>query len=239
MPSHIQLEPAYLLVVRPYRETSVLLEAFTATHGRVGLVARGVRSAKSRLRGALQPFAPLLLSWRGGGELSTLSAAEARAAPLPLAGERIFYGWYLNELLLRLLQRDDPHPSLFAVYEALLPELAGSDVQAEAALRIFEKRLLDNIGYGLLLPVMLDARARYHYDWECGPLPQPSPADVTADAADYVGSSLIALRDERLADPVARRDARRLLARALRRQLGERELQSAQLLRQMRVRRGT
>ncbi|MEW6166554.1 MAG: DNA repair protein RecO [Pseudomonadota bacterium] len=222
----VQLEPAYLLAVRPYRDTSLLLEAFTAAHGRVGLVARGVRGPKSRLRGLLQPFAPLLLSWRSAGELGTLSGAEAAGPAVALHGERVFHGWYVNELVLSLLQRHDPHPALYAVYATLLPQLAGDAAEAEIALRIFEKRLLADIGYGLPLPAAPDAACHYRYDAEFG----FEPAED-----GYSGASLIALRDERFDDTAARGDARRLLRDAIRRQLGGRELKTAALLRQMRA----
>ncbi len=223
-----RLEPAYLLATRPYRDTSLLLEAYSAAHGRVGLVAKGARGPRSRLRGVLRPFVPLLLSWRATGELGTLTGAEAQAPGIALAGERVFYGWYLNELLLRLLQRHDPHAALYAIYAAVLPELAGTEAQAQTALRLFEMRLLAEIGYGLLLPAELDPQRCYRYDWERGPL---------AASEGYAGASLIALRDARLDDETSRRDARHLLREAIRRQLGGRELQSAVLLRQLRARR--
>ncbi|MFA5939225.1 MAG: DNA repair protein RecO [Sinimarinibacterium sp.] len=230
MHAQVQLEPAYLLAQRPYRESSALIEIFTSTHGRVGLVARSARGPKSRLRGVLQPFTPLLLSWRAGGELGTLSAAEARAAPITLSGERIFFGWYLNELLLRLLQRQDPHPALYALYAAVLPSLAGSADEAERALRLFEKRLLAGIGYGLRFPPTIDPVGRYRLDHDGG---------FVAVQDGYSGASLMAVRDEQLNDPALRRDVRRLLREAIRRQLGGRELESAALLRQMRRRVGT
>ncbi len=173
----------------------------------------------------LQPFAPLLLSWRLSGELGTLTGAEAQAPPVLLTGERTFFGWYMNELILRLLQRHDAHPRLYAVYAALLPELAGSETDAEIALRLFEKRLLADIGYGLHLDADLDPARHYRYDWERGPV---------VDSQGYAGASLIALRDERLDDETSRRDARHLLRAAIRRQLGGRELQAAALLRQLR-----
>jgi DNA repair protein RecO (recombination protein O) len=225
----IELEPGWLLAQRPYRDSSQLLEVFTSSHGRVGLVARGVRTPKSRLRGVLQPFAPLLLSWQAGGELGTLRSAEAGGHAVTLHGERVFHGWYVNELLLRLLPRDDPHPYLYAVYETLLPQLAGSVIEAEIALRLFEKRLLADLGYGLRLPEALDPQARYRYEAEIGAV-----RDAAAGERGYAGTSLIALREERLDEITARRDARRLLRAALRVQLGDRELESARLLRQLR-----
>lgn len=229
MRARVTLEPAYLLSRRPYQDSSLLLEAYTRGHGRVGLVARGARSAKSKLRGLLQPFAPLLLSWSAAGELGTLHGAEAAGPPLALGGERVFYGWYLNELLMRLLQRQDPHPALFEAYALAAQQLPGEAEAAQDALRVFEKVLLAEIGYGLLLPDTLAAERRYRYDPERGPL----PAAVDEPGA-YAGASLIALRDEQLATPAARADARRLLRAAIAAQLGGRPLQTPRLLREMR-----
>lgn len=221
------LEPAYLLSVRPYSDTSLLVEAFTRDHGRVGLVARGARGPRSRLRGLLQPLQPLLLSWQQSGELGTLTAAEAHGPAPALPGEKVFYGWYLNELVLKLLARSDPHPGLFERYAAALPQLAGADY--EVALRLFEKHLLGEIGYGVVLPEDLDASAWYHYDPERGPLPGEREHGIS-------GASLIALRDERVEDfdASALGEARTLLRAALRRQLGGRELATPKLLRRMR-----
>lgn len=224
----VDFEPAYLLQQRPYRETSQLLEVFCATHGRVGLVARGVRGARSKLRGVLQPFRPLLLSWRDRGELGTLIGAESGGAPLTLIGERVFHGWYLNELLLRLLQRRDPHAELYPLYAQTLEHLPGGS--GEAALRRFEKRLLGEIGYGLHLPDTLDADTHYHYDPEHGPEP------VNGHPRDSVpGSALIALRDECFDAADTRIEVRLLLRAAIDRQLGGRELEARRLLRQMRL----
>lgn len=225
--ARITLEPAFVLNARPYSDTSLLLEVFTRTRGRVGLVARGARSPKARLRALLQPLQPLFLSWTESGELGTLTKAEAAGAAVPLAGEQIFLAWYVNELVLRLLQRDDAHAVLFDAYAEALPQLQGPG--AEATLRIFEKRLLEEIGYGLDLPPTLLAEASYDYDGERG-------AVTTRDDSGYAGASLIALREERLDGARALADARKLLRAALRRQLGDRELQTPKLLRQMRAR---
>jgi len=227
MVTQVDFEPAYLLQQRPYRETSRLLEIFCATHGRVGLVARGVRSARSKLRGVLQPFRPLLLSWRDSGELGTLTGAETNGAPLTLTGERVFHGWYLNELLLRLLQRRDPHAALYPLYAQALETLSG--VGGEAALRRFEKRLLEQIGYGLQLPETLDANSRYRYDPEHGTEPATAHAQGTVP-----GAALIALRDECFDAADTRSEVRRLLRTAIDRQLGGRELKTRRLLREIR-----
>ena len=128
----------------------LLLEIFSEAHGRVGLVARGVRSAKSRQRGDLQPFRPLRLSWSGRGELGTLTGVEADGVAPPLQGPGLYSAFYVNELLVRLLARQDPHPPLYALYRDSLERLARC-TDIEPVLRIFEKRLLEEIGYGLLL----------------------------------------------------------------------------------------
>jgi len=227
----IQFEPAYVLVQRPYRETSLLIEVFTRHEGRVGLVARGVRGPRSKQRALLQPFAPLLLSWRESGELGTLAAVEAAGAPQGLAGERVFHGWYLNELLLKLLQRHDPHPGLYAAYEAVLPVLAGGD--DEPALRRFELALLAELGYGLDLSGDFDPQAHYRYRHEGG---FELSAATAADALS--GATLLALRENAMeaADAVQRRQARTLLRAVLRRLLGGRELETPLLLRALRQR---
>lgn len=229
MPQRNVLQPAYLLSTRPYRETSALIEVLTDTQGRVGLVARGVRGPRARLAGVLQPFTPLLLAWTQAGELGTLTAAEAQAAPPALAGERVLYGWYLNELLLRLLQRHDAHPGLFGAYAQALAALAGETFSAQAGLRVFELRLLAEIGYGLTLPDELDAQAHYRVDAEQGCRMQ-----MPADAHTFSGDSLIALRDETFTHPQQLADARRLLTRALAPHLGGQPLRSRELLRQLR-----
>src|SRR6185437_10727813 len=114
------LQPAFVLHTRPYRDTSLLLEIFTPDYGRVSTLARGARGLRSRFKGLLQPFVPLLLSWYGKTELMTLSAAESQGKVLDLTGEKLLCGLYLNELLMRLLHRYDAHPQLYIVYQETL-----------------------------------------------------------------------------------------------------------------------
>ncbi|MDB5977714.1 MAG: repair protein RecO [Nevskia sp.] len=227
MRARIEFEPAYLLAQRPYRESSQLLEIFTRNHGRVGLVARGARGPRSKLRGVLQMFTPLLLSWTESGELGTLTAAESDGPTAELSGERVFHGWYVNELLLKLTGRHDPHPWLYRDYIVTLAELPGSG--GEAALRIFEKHLLAEMGYALPLTADLEPLRRYHFDPERG-----ARAAGAADADSYAGASLIALAEERLETREALRDARKLLRIALHHQLAGRELETPRLLRALR-----
>lgn len=223
----VQLEPAWVLSARPYRETSALLEIFAQQSGRAGLVARGVRGPRARQRGLLQPFAPLLVSFSERGELGTLSAVEAAGAPVALRGEAVFSGWYLNELMLRLLPRRDPHPQLFEHYGEALAALPGDG--AAAALRLFEKRLLGELGYGLQLPEPVEADAWYDWDAERGlRLSEPGPSS-------YRGASLQALAEEHLDTEESLRDARRLMRAALRPHLGDRALRTPEMLRTLRA----
>ena len=224
--ARVQLEPGYVLNARPYSDSSLLIEVFTRDHGRAGLVARGARGPRSKSRALLQPLQPLLLGWTQSGELGTLTASEAAGPPLPLSGERVFYGWYLNELLLKLLQREDPHPQLFETYALTLAQLGGED--AERALRIFEKRLLEDLGYGLHLPEDLEPGQHYRYDWIAGPVA------VEKGPGTFSGAHLLELAQETLASPAAQADARRLLKAALAQQLGGKALETPAMLRQLR-----
>ncbi len=168
----VEQQPAYILHARAYRETSLLIEAFTRDNGRVGLVARGVRRERSRLpRGVLQPFQPLLLSWVARHELGTLTAAEMATAPLGLAGDSLLAAIYINELVLRLSGRNDAQPSAFANYALCLSRLAGEP--AAWALRRFERDFLADLGYALALEQAADGRpidadADYGYDPDAG-----------------------------------------------------------------------
>ena len=223
----VQLEPAHLLSVRPYRETSALLEVLTASHGRVGLVARGARAAKSKLRGLLQPFQPLLLSWSDGGELGTLAGAEPAGPPAELKGEAVFSGWYLNELVLRLLPRRDAHPALYDAYVLALGALAGPE--PARALRVFELHLLAGLGYAVHVPDDVAPERYYGYDPEGGlRVAEPGPDS-------YRGASLRALAAETLDTEESLRDARRLMREALRPHLGERALRTPEMLRTLRA----
>jgi DNA repair protein RecO (recombination protein O) len=151
----ITLQPAFVLHRRAYRETSLIVEFYTRDYGRIAACARGIRKAGSRNAALLQPFMPLVVSFYGKGELLTLSQVEASGFLRILSGKNLRCGFYLNELLMRLLPKHDPHVELFAIYRQTLEDLqrAASSPRAdwlcEKALRLFEKRLLMEIGYGL------------------------------------------------------------------------------------------
>ncbi len=217
----VEQQPAFVLHARPWRETSLLIEALTRDHGRVGLVARGVRAVRSRFsRAALQPLTPLSMSWSGRGELSTLSAAEPVGNALRATGETLLCALYLNELVARLLPRNDPHPGVFEEYFAAFTRLA-DDTAPAWTLRRFERDLLGHLGYGLVLEAdaetgeSLDAAVDYAYRFEHGPVRWR----IRDDGLKVRGSALIALATdtEPKADDMAvlRRLLRALIARHL------------------------
>jgi DNA repair protein RecO (recombination protein O) len=231
----VDLEPGFILHHRPFRDTSVLLETFSRNHGRVGLVARGARGPRSRLRGVLQPFRPLLLSWQLRGELGTLTGAEPGGAPamLPAGGDALMALFYLNELLLRMTARLDPHPELYEVYAGAVAAVTSGEA-VPGVLRRFEKRLLDTLGYGLDLGhdtagEPIEAAASYRYDPTAGLAPcRPDTPGA------LLGASLLALAEDRPAGARALADARRLLRAAIDVHLDGRPLKTREMLGQLR-----
>lgn len=226
-----QLERGYLLHQRPYGDRDAVLEVFSREHGRLGLIAKGVRSGRSRRAGMLQPFGELLLSWLAKGELGVLREVEPAQTPLVLSGTALVSGFYLNELLLRLLRRDDPHPELYDDYQRAVQLLAGGAPE-DYVLRVFEKQLLANLGYGLILehdiggqPIVPDAQ--YQYLAEMGPQLAPGPG-----AATVSGRALLALAEESPQLASHARELRDLLRTALALHLGEQPLKSRELYRQ-------
>ena len=221
-------EPGYLLHQRAYSETSLLLEIFSRNYGRMTAVAKGVKRKKSRTLGILVPFQSLIVAWSGGGEVKTLTNAESLTLRTEIEGERLFCGYYINELILRMLHRNDPHEVLFDAYELALEGLT-RETDLERTLRIFEKRLLQELGYGLhltndaLTGVAIKSSARYRYVAELGPV-----IDNGAEGTGVMlhGESLQALRDEEQFSDLHRRELKRLTRVTLDRHLEGRPLHS-------------
>jgi DNA repair protein RecO (recombination protein O) len=226
----VEREPAFVLHTRDYRETSLIVEVFTRHYGRLGLIAKGAKRPKSGQRGVLRPFQPLLVSWMGKGELATLTGTEAAGASLGLTGQSMFCGFYVNELLMRLLHRHDAHENLFDVYGSTLRELK-DDPGGERTLRLFEKHLLRELGYALILdreagssrPISPDCI--YRYDPERGPV----PAGEGRDGVQVRGATLLALDEGTLADPDDLRELKHLMRSVLAVHLGGKPLHSRRL----------
>ncbi|MDY6979155.1 MAG: DNA repair protein RecO [Pseudomonadota bacterium] len=228
-----QLQYGFILHSRPYRDTSSLLDIFTRDSGRVSLVARGVRGSRSRNNARLEAFVPLLFSWAGRGELRTMTAVESGGGFYTLPGSRIISGFYMNELILRLLHRDDPHPELFACYEQALQALLEESNSQEAVLRQYERELLEELGYGLQLTVdahsgePLQADTQYCYHPEQGPIAQP--ASQQQEYPVISGQTLLAIRANDYREPGVLREAKILMRFLLSQHLDNRPLKSREL----------
>lgn len=235
----VQLEPAFILHSYPYKETSLIVEAFTRHRGRVGLLARGARRPRSALRGILLAFHPLRLSWTASTELGTLMGAEWAGGQRALSGLGLMCGFYLNELLLRLLPREDPHESLFDAYAQAVAQLAGNGGHA-VLLRGFELRLLSELGYAP--PLDRDAASgspvqpgmRYAYAPERGPLALNGAARG-AGGEDLVvdGQTLLDMSRNDYGRAETREQARRLMRRLIAVRLAGQELHTRQMLREL------
>lgn len=231
----VQLQPAYVLHHRPYRDTSRILELFTRDYGRVTVFARGARGAGGKnqsLISMLQPFNRLLLSWSGGGEAGRLTGAEFDGAYSILPPDRLVSGCYLNELLLKLFARHDSHPDVYSLYAHTL-EMLKTAAEPMRPLRLFEKRLLEALGYGLELAVEAGTGApiepdfSYYYRLEQGAV---RAEGVAEGSLVFSGAALLSLGAEELADTHSCTQARRLLRAAIDRCLEGRELQSRQVM---------
>lgn len=227
--------PAWLLHHRPFRDSSQLLDIISRDSGRLMLVARGSRSAKSRLRGILRPFMPLQVSWLIRSDLGTLTAAEMDGQPIALTGDALLAGYYVNELLLNLLHRHDPQPEIFAAYARAIDGFARrSDLSA--CLREFEMVLLRNLGYALILDhetqthAALRADGVYEYRVDQGPVPvsrKPGPGT-------YSGEMLLAIGRQEFARPDVLQCAARLMREVIAYHLGGRELKTRKVLLELR-----
>jgi DNA repair protein RecO (recombination protein O) len=229
----IQLQPAFVLHQRPYRNTSLLLDVFTRDYGRVGVVAKGVRQRASADRALLQPFNNVLISYCGRGDLMTLTAVERQAQLGELKAKALFSGLYMNELLLRLLHRNDPHDALFDYYRRSLLELAAHPEGIEPVLRRFECNMLVELGYGLTLDreaatgKPLSPGEIYYYDIERGPL-DAEHAPATAQPR-VSGRCLMALAAENFDDLQTAKEMKFLIRHVLAHYLGDRPLKSREL----------
>ncbi|MEO8485483.1 MAG: DNA repair protein RecO [Betaproteobacteria bacterium] len=227
---------AFVLHAWPYKETSLIVEVFAEEDGRVAMVARGAKRPRSALHGVLQAFQPVTLSWSGSGELKTLVRAEWRGGlPLP-SGSALLCGFYLNELLLKLLPREDPHPRLYVAYGAALADLATDTAQAPV-LRRFELALLAELGYALRLATEadtgapIDPAARYHYAFDRGAQREAPPPGVRWPLVR--GATLVALAAGRFDDAATAAEAKRLMREVLDHHLDTRTIQSRKVVRDL------
>ena len=229
----VPVHSCYILHMRNYRETSLLLQVFSMIHGRVDLVAKGAKRRSNSRRFLFKPYQRLRLGWTIRGELGTLTQIEADAKMIVWKPRQIMSGFYINEIILRLLHKHEAHPDLFTAYDTVLAKLS-RDYPEAAIIRYFEKRLLQSLGYGLILdqPMgaggSIDVDAQYYYQHDSGPLLNPP------DSGNYVaisGRALIALHQETIDanDEIVRSETKALMRTVLGIYLGNKPLASRRL----------
>ena len=231
MKRRFQHEPGFVLHAYQYKESSLIIEAFTRRFGRVAMLARGARRPRSVLRGVLLAFHPLRISWSASAELGTLSAAEWGGGLSTLSGIALMCGFYLNELLLRLLPREDPHETLYDFYGVALARLAGGAPQA-AVLRGFERRMLAELGYAPLLDrdaangASIEAAKHYAYE------PERGPVEARRNDGESVisGRTLLDMAVDNYDSSRTREEARRLMRALIAERLGGRPLHTRAML---------
>jgi DNA repair protein RecO (recombination protein O) len=236
------MDRGYVLHSYPYRETSLILQAWTEKHGRIGIVAKGARRPKSASRSVLVPFQPLTLDWFGRAELKTLKTAEPTVPATPLAGASLMSAFYLNELLLKLTTREDPHEGLYSAYDRAIGELralsrlarrAAADI--EPVLRRFELSLLQELGYAVELTrdashAAIEPDRDYWYVLERGPTLAPHEGEAPGNAVKLHGRTLIDLEGGRFEDPVTVAQAKQLMRLLIQHSLNGQELATRALV---------
>ena len=240
------MDKGYVLHSYAYRETSLILQVWTEKHGRLALVAKGARRPKSASRSVLVPFQPIALDWFGRGELRTLKTAEPASPATPLAGAALLSAFYLNELLLKLTTRDDPHEGLFAAYDTAIGELrsicrlspGASSLSIEPVLRRFELRLLQELGYAVELGreagthAPIAAEREYLYVVERGPVPA-APGETPANAVRLAGQTLIDLERGDFASAATASQSKQLMRLLIQHSLNGQELATRSLVRDL------
>ena len=226
-------QPVYVLHTYPFKETSLVVELFTRDFGRVSAVAKGARRPRSAMRGMLQSFQPLLGAGSGKLELKTLHSLEWYAGLLMLQGEALMCGFYLNELLLRLLPREDAHEDLFDEYTQTLKLLALAPDDSASILRRFELRLLQALGYAVPLThnirdEAVTAEAQYYYVPEVGPVSLRH--DYQENGVQLSGKTLIDMAQDDFADVQTQQQSKQLMRLLLAHYLGDKPLHTRQLL---------
>ena len=225
----IAQQDSFLLHAHPWRETSLVLDLFSREHGRVALVAKGARRPTSQWRGVLMAFQPLWASWSGKGEVKTLTDVEWQGGQALLTGSALLCGYYANELLTRLLPREDGHPGLFDAYRSLLGALASAERQ-DPALRGFELALLAELGYAPSFDQDLDGDAvqpdgRYVFIIEQG----PAKAQAHLGLPAFDGQTLLDLARRDLSRPATLAQAKGLMRRLIAHLMGGLPLESRRI----------
>lgn len=231
--ARIDNQASFILHTYPWSETSLIVETFTRDYGRIPLMAKGARRPTSTLRGVLMAFQPLLVSWTGKSEVKTLTQAQWQGGQALLGGLALLCGYYLNELMMRLLPREDAHPELFDLYQQSLAQLS-LGMAHEPILRAFELGLLRELGYGVMLDIvaqtgeLVRADERYVFLIEHGIC--EADGYEGGDAPIYRGQTLLAMSAGDFSQDETLQQAKVLMRRLLHHYLGGAGLESRRIL---------
>jgi len=223
--NHNTLCAAYLIHSRPFSETSLIVELFTESHGRVSAVAKGVKRKNNVNKSLLQPFRPLLVSWRGNGELKTLIRVDSPTLALPLGHDFLYSGLYLNELILRLLAKEVSYPQIYSAYHATLIALSKQQ-DLETSLRQFEISVLAELGHGASFTHDVDGglfEPQWRYDF------LPEQGFMARVDGKFLGQVLINIAKHQFCDRMTKNQAKQYTRLALAPLLGSKPLHSREL----------
>ena len=224
-------QPVYVLHTYPYLETSLVVELFSSNFGRVSTIAKGARRPRSAMRGMLQAFQPLVASWSGKSELRTLHGVEWQGGLHVLHGSALICGFYLNELMLRLLPREDPHETLFKHYEHALKALTRNEPQP-IVLRRYEISLLQELGYAMPLThdaetgEPIAAETTYIFVPEQGAIKKTSGQS----GVQLRGKTLLDMAQDDYTDALTLQQSKQLMRTLISHYLGDKPLHTRQLL---------
>lgn len=227
----VQNQAAFILHRRPYRDTSLILDLFSKDYGRLSLVAKGANTQKSRIKGILQAFQPLFISWSRKSEMGTLTNAESRLPPFGLQNEALYSALYVNEIMLKLITRDDPHAEIFAQYEKVLERLSHGE-NIEVTLRLFENEFLQSLGYHI--DYFYDAESQQDIDEEkfyefIPDLGFKLASENTQKNNQVSGADILAIAHSNYSNPSTLITARKISQLRLHNLLGDSEIKSRDL----------
>ena len=227
----VEHTPCYILHRRDYRESSLILEILSREHGRVSLIAKGAKRNKKQQGISYSLYQEYLMSWVSKSELGTLIDVELATIMTSMSPKQMMTGFYINEIILRLLHKHESHPELFDSYNSTVRELSNNNTD-QVLIRYFEKILLQSLGYGVIFDQDLNTRndnvaeVNYYYKLDFGPT---SSSHDSATGIPVSGSTLIGLNNETLTDTKNKNEAKRLLRSLLNQYLGEKPLESRKL----------
>jgi len=228
----VNLQPCFVLHQRAYRNSSVILEVFSQDFGRVALLAKGVKQQKSRLKSVLQTFQPLQLSWVRRSELGTLTTAEFAGQPIQLSHEKLYAALYVNELCLRLLVHNDSASEIYHAYFQSIQQLSQLE-RPEKVLRLFEKVLLQSLGYEIQLCFEADTHEPIFENCVYQYVPEHGFIKIEEDNETqkflFKGEHLLAFEHNELENEEVLKVAHRLTHISLRKLLGDKPLKSREL----------